>query len=108
VDILTTLTFLTNTTFLHLSIIFLAYLLVWKKLVYGSWVIDDDQGLQQFSGRFRLESKELPDKKVIPLGAPNYENIPGTIVPELLVDYYNQEIGKDEKNQPIVKQFKNT
>lgn len=80
-----------NQTFQHYLVIYSLFLLTWWKSVYGSFLIDDDEGVQKFSDKWRPEGKE-----------PN-----GNQVPELLNDYYNQEIGKDEFGKPIIKQFKN-
>lgn len=97
-----------DASLIHLIVIFSLYLLTWWKSVKGGFCIDDDLGLQQFSDKWRPESKELPDKRLISIGSPNYDKIVGTLVPELLVDYINQEVGKDEKGQPVIKAFKNT
>jgi len=78
---------LQNQTCQHLLLIFLIYIATWWKSLFGDFLIDDDMGIQQFSDKFRPESKDAP---------------------ELLVDYYNQEVGKDDKGQPIIKAFKNT
>ena len=83
---------LRNQTFQHLLIIFLIYIVTWAKSIKGTFLIDDDMGIQQFSDKWRPESKDKD----------------GKIVPELLVDYYNQEVGRDDKGQPIIKAFKNT
>ena len=80
--------------------------MTWWKSVYGSWVIDDDMGLQQFSEGFRPEMKEVPNKGNIQIGSPNYDQVQGNVVPELLVDYYNLETGKDKDNKPIITTFK--
>lgn len=91
----------------HLSIILLLYIVTWLKSVHGSWLIDDDFGIQQFSDKFRPESKEMPDKKLVPITDPNYQLVQGTVVLELIVDYYNYDIGKDEQNKPITKSLNN-
>ena len=78
--------------YIHIIIIYSLYLLTWWKSIFGGWVIDDDFGIQQFSDKFRPESKEKGN---------------GAVIPELLVDYYNQTVGKDEKGQDIVRAYKN-
>jgi len=89
----------------HLVTIYFLFFLTWWKSIYGGFCIDDDYGIQQFSDGFRPEMKELPDNKTIAIGSPNYDQIKGNVVPELLVDYYNQEVGKDKDNKPIIKAF---
>lgn len=96
-----------DTPIVHLLIIFLLYIGTWWKSLFGGFLIDDDLGLQQFSDRFRPEMKELPDKRLVPMSDPNYEKLNATIVPELLVDYYNQETGKDKDGKPIIEAWKN-
>lgn len=79
-----------NSTHIHLIIIYSLYLATWWKSIFGGFVIDDDMGLQQFSDRWRPEGKEKD----------------GTLVPELLVDYNNQTVGKDKDGKDIVRAYK--
>lgn len=76
---------------LYVPIILSLYLITWFKGIYGGFCIDDDLGLQQFSDKWRPEGKDKDNK----------------IIPELLVDYYNQEVGKDAENKPVIKPWKN-
>jgi len=75
----------------HLAIILFLYICTWAKSIFGGFCIDDDFGLQQFSDKWRPEGREKD----------------GKIVPELLVDYYNYDIGKDDQGKPITKSFNN-
>lgn len=75
----------------HFLIIALLYIGVWARSIFGGFCIDDDFGIQQFSDKWRPESVDKD----------------GKIVPELFVDYYNHQTGKDDKGQPVHKQFKN-
>lgn len=92
----------------HLITIYFLFFITWYKSLFGSWLIDDDSGIQQFSEGFRPEMKEVPNKGNVQIGALDYDRIQGNVVPELLVDYYNQEVGKDKDGKPIIKPFKKT
>lgn len=74
----------------HLLIISTIFLFTWYKSVKGGFLIDDDFGIQQFSDKWRPEGKDQSG-----------------VVPELKVDYYNQETGKDDQGKPIITTFKN-
>ena len=44
---------------LHLITIFLLYIVTWVKIVRGSWLIDDDEGLAKFSERWDVAGDKL-------------------------------------------------
>lgn len=66
-------------------------LITWHKGLKGGYLIDDDQGLAQFSDKWRPEQKDAK----------------GEIITELKVDYYNEHLGKDKDGKEIVQKFKN-
>jgi len=91
----------------HPILISLFFLITWFKSTKGTWLIDDDFGIAQFSDKFRPEQKTLKDGKTVPISIPNYNMLDGEIIPELKVDYYNLETGKDAQGKPVITTFKN-
>jgi len=99
--------YLTSQTF-HIIALLSIFIFTWHKSLRGKFLIDDDMGIAPFSDKFRPEQKKLADGKVIQHGSPNYDTTEGEIIPELKVDYYNHDLGKDDKGQQVVHTYKNT